>query len=262
MTGMNVTVQVDGKLGCLHLTGDAAATTLDEPSLSSLLDAVSGLVMDSRVERLVLCGSPGRFITGADVEFFQDCLEAGQVDRILAFTPCMANHVLNVLAASPKPVIAWVDGPAYGGGLELALACHRIIAGPKAKFCLPETGLGIYPGMGGTQRLPLRIGLGLAKWMIYTGAIVPADHAIGFGLIDAQSGADATVADALATLDSPRNVRQCEPRFRLLADWFSQHNVDMLLDPATSLPAEPSLVRAVVQMRSACAACVTSRRKP
>ena len=250
MSTTSVTVRVEGKLGCLQWGGEAAATTLDEPSLARLLDAVQGLVRDPRVERLLVGGSAGRFVTGVDVGFFLDCLDTGRVDRILAFTRA-AHHVLNTLARSPKPVVAWVNGPAYGGGLELALACHRIVAGPKAKFCLPETGLGIYPGMGGTQRLPRRIGVGLAKWMIYTGAIVPADHASRFGLVDAEALADASASEAIAALDQPRDVLACEPRFRLLAEFFSRHTVDMLLDPTRSLPTEPSVVRAVVQMRAA-----------
>jgi enoyl-CoA hydratase/carnithine racemase len=208
------------------------------------------LVRDASIERLVMHGSPGRFVAGVDLGFFIECLKTGQTARILAFTRA-AHRVLAALANSPKAVVAWVDGPAYGGGLELALACHRIVAGPKAKFCLPETGLGIYPGMGGTQRLPRRIGVGLAKWMIYTGAIVPVDHAWAFGLADAKAGADATAADALAALNSEREAPPCDPRFLQLAEYFSQHSVDQLLDLTRPLPAEPSVVRAIVQLRAA-----------
>jgi enoyl-CoA hydratase/3-hydroxyacyl-CoA dehydrogenase len=135
--------------------------------------------------------------------------------------------------------------------LELALACHRIVTGPKAKFCFPETGLGIYPGMGGTQRLPRRIGVGLAKWMIYTGAIVPADHAARFGLADAATTANALPPDAVAALERAGEIPTYESRDRLLAELFSRNKVADLLDPARPLPTEPWAVRAIVQLRAA-----------
>jgi enoyl-CoA hydratase/3-hydroxyacyl-CoA dehydrogenase len=77
-----------------------------------------------------------------------------------------------------------VHGLALGGGVELALACHAIVATPKASFGFPETGIGIYPGLGGTQRTPRRIGIGLAKWLVLTGQIIGAAEARAIGLVD------------------------------------------------------------------------------
>jgi enoyl-CoA hydratase/carnithine racemase len=249
MSTTTVAARVANGTGCLQLQGETTAT-LDEASLASFRAELQRLVRDASVERVVVHGSPGRFLAGVDVELFRECLRTGQIAKILAFTRA-AHRVLAALANSPKPIVAWIDGPAYGGGMELALACHRIVAGPKAKFCLPETGLGIYPGMGGTQRLPRRIGVGLAKWMIYTGAIVPVDHALAFGLVDVKTGMGATQADALAALEPERDVPACDPRFLQLAEYFSQHSVDGLLDQTRPLPTDAAVVRAIVQLRAA-----------
>ncbi|HEY2837566.1 MAG TPA: enoyl-CoA hydratase/isomerase family protein, partial [Pirellulales bacterium] len=156
---------LNGGIGQIELGPDEDNATFDEPSLLALRNGFEALAADPGVERIVLCGRRERFVSGVDVSFFIQSLTTGQVDRIISFT-YSAHSILNIIARCPKPVVAWIDGPAFGAGLELALACHRIVAGPKARFCLPETGLGIYPGMGGTQRLPRKIGVGLAKWMI------------------------------------------------------------------------------------------------
>nr|CCA20962.1 enoylCoA hydratase/isomerase family putative [Albugo laibachii Nc14] len=84
----------------------------------------------------------------------------------------------------PMPTIAAMEGAALGGGLEIALPCDFRIAGQKAKFGFPETSLAIFPGAGGTQRLPRLIGLSRAKELIYTGRQIEADEAEALGLVD------------------------------------------------------------------------------
>lgn len=241
---------VTGSLGQLQLTREGTATWLDEPFVTGLSQAVRSLTHDPRVERLLIHGSPGQFVHGVDVGFFLECLEAGDVDRLLSFVR-LCRDLLATIAGSAKPIVAWVDGPALGGGLELALACHRIVAGPKAKFCLPETGLGIYPGMGGTQRLPRRIGVGLAKWMIYTGSIVPVEHAARIGLVDVLAPSPLSAEQAWAALSQPVQPAPLEARYRDLAEHFAQNSVDRLLNPALPMPSEAQIIRALVQMRAA-----------
>ena len=82
-------------------------------------------------------------------------------------------------------MVAAIGGYALGGGLELALACHFRVAGPRAKLGLPEVGLGVIPGYGGTQRLPRLIGRGRALRMILTGDPMGSDEALAVGLVDA-----------------------------------------------------------------------------
>lgn len=98
----------------------------------------------------------------------------------------------------PVPVIAVMNGHALGGGLELALACDIRIARAGARLGLPETGLAIIPGAGGTQRLPRVVGLGKAKELIFTGASLQAEEAIQIGLIEHLSLADSLMNDAIS----------------------------------------------------------------
>jgi enoyl-CoA hydratase len=95
------------------------------------------------------------------------------------------NRVIDRLAALPCPVLVAINGFAFGGGLELALAGDLLYASDKAQLGLPEVGLGIHPGFGGTQRLPRRVGVGRAKDLTFTGRTVGAEEALRIGLVDA-----------------------------------------------------------------------------
>src|SRR6185436_12281030 len=91
---------------------------------------------------------------------------------------------LDLFETATKPVIAAVNGYAFGGGCELALACHVRLASENAVLGLPEVGLGIIPGYGGTQRLPRIVGRGRALELILTGGRVKADEATRIGLVN------------------------------------------------------------------------------
>ena len=91
---------------------------------------------------------------------------------------------LGVLDRSPKPVVAAINGVAFGGGLELALICDLRVCAPHAELALPETTLGIIPGAGGTQRLPRVIGEARAKEMILLGRKLGAAEALAWGLVN------------------------------------------------------------------------------
>ena len=98
------------------------------------------------------------------------------------------QKIFRTLSGGDASVVARAHGLALGGGAELALACDWVIASPKAAIGFPETGIGIFPGLGGTQRLPRRVGMPIAKYLLYTGAILDAKSALSIGLIDAIAG--------------------------------------------------------------------------
>ncbi len=132
---------------------------------------------DARV--LIIRGSDSVFVAGADVS---ELMDAGPKE---AKENCELAHRVFLRIENLKiPVIAAINGPALGGGLELALSCDFRIGGEKAQFGLPEVNLGIIPGAGGTQRLARLIGVSRAKEMIYLGDKVRADRALEIGLID------------------------------------------------------------------------------
>jgi enoyl-CoA hydratase/carnithine racemase len=135
---------------------------------------------------------PKAFCVGADLK------ERGRFgdDELRAQRPVMQDAFGAVLDL-PIPTIAAVDGYALGGGCELALSCDLIVASERAVFGLPEVGLGLIPGGGGTQLLPRRIGLNAAADLIFTGRQVEASEAFRLGLADRLVPADAARTAAL-----------------------------------------------------------------
>lgn len=234
----------------IRLCRTDASNALNEQLLAHISEAVASALNDPESEGICLTGGRECFMIGADLKFFVRCVLAGDLERILQFTRS-AHELLEKIAKSAKPIVAWVQGPAYGAGLELALACHKIVAAPTAKCSLPETGLGIYPGMGGTQRAPRRIGSGLAKWMIFTGAVVPAEQALEIGLVDAIHSTAATSAlEAMAALEIPKPAAARSARFDLLEELFSKNCVATLLQSDYVAPTDAAAIRALVQLRS------------
>ena len=120
------------------------------------------------------------------------------------------KQLISTLETLPIPVIAAVDGPALGGGLELILGCDMRIASAKASFGLPETRLGVLPGAGGTVRLGHIIGWGRARDMVLTGRRINAEMAEQWGLVTRfVDGIDNTVMDA--ALSVARDIVKAAP---------------------------------------------------
>lgn len=155
---------------------------LSEGVARSLLDAFASLAHDPAVVAVVLCGQGERaFMAGADIREFPDAL--GQPGK--AFALAMQLHTLmNAIDQLDKPVLAALHGFVLGGGLELALSCDIRICDEGTKLGLPEINLGIFPGAGGTQRLPRLIGEARAKEMMFTGTPVTAAEALQSGLVN------------------------------------------------------------------------------
>jgi enoyl-CoA hydratase len=171
----------------LERRDEAAVLTLDRPEalnalsfaileeIGSAIDEAAG--SDARV--LVVTGAGDRaFCAGADIKELRDRDLMSQRSGAMR-----GQEVFAKLDGLPFPSVAVVDGFAFGGGLELALACTFRVGTPNAKLGLPEIKLGLIPGYGGTQRLPRLIGEGRALEMIMTGRTVRAEEALHIGLI-------------------------------------------------------------------------------
>ncbi|MES2155180.1 MAG: enoyl-CoA hydratase-related protein [bacterium] len=196
--------------------------------LERCLDAVDA----ARPRAVVVTGEGKAFIAGADIP----AMRAMDAAAARAYTE-LGNRVIDRLAALPCPVIIAVNGFAFGGGLELALAGDLLYASDKAQLGLPEVGLGIHPGFGGTQRLPRRVGLGVAKDMVYTGRTVGAAEAKAVGLVnDVKSGAE--LLDHCLTI--ARTIAAKAPL--AVAGAKSSMDRGLGLDLATGLQAEQESV--------------------
>ncbi|HEX4565481.1 MAG TPA: enoyl-CoA hydratase-related protein, partial [Vicinamibacterales bacterium] len=226
-------VRRDDKDGIATLTIDRpdAMNALNEAVMGQLAAAFHAAAADPNVQGVVIAGSGKAFIAGADIRFFVKNMEAKTIGRIAAFTKSGQDLLLG-FQRCPKPVVARVHGLALGGGVELALACHYIVATPKATFAFPETGIGIYPGLGGTQRTPTRVGRGLAKWLVFTGETITAEQAAAIGLVDKvvpYEELDAAVRECVAKGPvTSRSLRPVPDAFRDIAARYESSDVESL----------------------------------
>lgn len=206
------------------------------PALVVALEkVVESALANQEVRGLVLLGSGKCFAAGADLAYFNRQVAAKDWHRIEQFSRSL--HLLcNLLANGSKPVVAAIRGAALGAGMELALACNKVVASRTTTLALPETGLGICPGAGGTQRTPRRIGYGLGKWLVYTGHMLSVPEALRIGLIDTcvddQDLEAAAVAElnrlnaATSSQDLAGNLSQSDQQ---LAEVFAEYSVTALL---------------------------------
>jgi len=188
------------------------ANALNSQCGTDLVSLFEGLSLDGGDTRcVILTGSGERaFCAGADLKERKGMTDEAWTSQHLIFER-MARAVL----ACPVPIIAAVNGAAYGGGCEVALACDFIYAADHARFALTEVTLGIMPGAGGTQTLPRAVGERRAKEIILTGKPFTAAQACAWGMVSKVVPGAQLVTEALATAESiarnaPISVRQAK----------------------------------------------------
>ncbi len=153
---------------------------LNAQTIADLTAVVADLSADDATGVVILTGAGEKaFIAGADIGMLAD---QGVLDG--RANAAQGQALTLAIERSKKPFLAAINGFALGGGLEMALACDMRFASQTSKLGLPEVGLGIIPGYGGTQRLPRLIGMGLALELILTGDHVTADEALRIGLVN------------------------------------------------------------------------------
>lgn len=153
---------------------------LNDEMLNELADVFKEININESIRGVIITGAGEKaFVAGADIK------ELSSLDeRSGRMKSQKGQQIFQAIEDTRKPVIALVNGYALGGGAELAMACHLRIATPNAVFGLPEVGLGLIPGYGGTQRLTHIVGRTRALEIILTGKQVPAERALEFGLVN------------------------------------------------------------------------------
>ena len=193
-----------------ELRGDIAILEVDNPPVNPLSSGVRvGLCdqfdkanSDENVRGIVLKGAGNAFIAGADISEFGQKMEGPDL-----------HTALKNIEYSEKPVVAAINGPALGGGLETALCCNYRIATEKSIVGLPEVNLGLLPGAGGTQRLPRIVGPSQALKIMLSGVPVPAKKALDQGILDSISTGD-LVDDAISFLHKKLDETTEHPKVR------------------------------------------------
>ncbi|EHH19490.1 hypothetical protein EGK_20210, partial [Macaca mulatta] len=177
-------------VGLIQLNRPKALNALCDGLIEELNQALKTFEEDTGVGAIVLTGGDKAFAAGADIKEMQN----------LSFQDCYSNKFLkhwDHLTQMKKPVIAAVNGYAFGGGCELAMMCDIIYAGEKAQFAQPEILLGTIPGAGGTQRLTRAVGKSLAMEMVLTGDRISAQDAKQAGLVSKIFPVETLVEEAI-----------------------------------------------------------------
>jgi len=180
MTYENLIVEVRDRVARVTVNRPKVLNALNERTVREIHAAFRALRDNPDVGVVILTGAGEKaFVAGADI------------NELAVMTPLqgeasskLGQAALREIELLGKPVIAAINGFALGGGCELALACHMRFASESARLGLPEVGLGIIPGYGGTQRLPRIVGLGLALELITTARMIDAQEAVRIGLVN------------------------------------------------------------------------------
>ena len=177
----NVLLEKKGNIAVATINRPKALNALNSQVLEDLNELVDLVSADEEIRALVLTGSGEKaFVAGADIGEMSTLTKSGGE----AFGK-KGNDVFRKLETMPCPTIAAVNGFALGGGCELSMSCDIRLCADTAVFGQPETGLGITPGFGGTQRLARLVSPGMAKQLIYTAKNIKADEAYRIGLVNA-----------------------------------------------------------------------------
>ena len=177
-----IDVEINDSIAIVRLNRPEAMNALNVKLVTELGDVIDGLNQNNSVNTIVLEGAGKAFVAGADVKFFVDKINEDSFQEIYDFT-AHGHEVLNKIENSPKVTIALTTGLALGGGLELALSCDYRIGTNRTQFRFPETNIGIYPGLGGTQRTTRICGLEIARYAILAGNFLNSETAKAFGLL-------------------------------------------------------------------------------
>ncbi len=203
----NLLYRTDDNIAYISMNRPTVLNALNQASLAELLIAFDFAAADADVHGVILSGEGKAFAAGADIA---ELAAVGAVDA-QRFAR-QGQQVFDRIERLGKPVIAAVNGYAFGGGCELAMACTLRIASERAGFGQPEVKLGVLPGFGGTQRLPRLVGHGRALQLILSATTIDAHEAYRIGLVNEVVATDELIARAIAilrqiTANSPLAVR-------------------------------------------------------
>ncbi len=236
----------------LEIKDDIAYITINRPEAMNALNETVVLQMDQRfseaennpaVKAIVFQGAGKAFVAGADIRYFVQKIKSDSISDIYEFTR-KGHELLLKIENSPQKTIAILDGLSLGGGSELALACQAIVATPAGSMGFPETGIGIFPGLGGMLRTARMVGPELAKYYVFTGATITAQDAHDLGIITRLVSAaevEGTIKQLIsAVLPDKYRPRDIPDRLKPMAGAFTAENVARLLagDPPQGVSEE------------------------
>jgi enoyl-CoA hydratase/carnithine racemase len=199
------------RVGLITMNRPAVRNAMNTAMMGELRDCFAGFYVDQdQAACLVLTGAGSGFCAGADLKE-----RKGMADAVWRRQHAIAEQMIKAVMECPIPIIAAVNGAAFAGGMEIALACDFIYAASTARFALTEVSLGIIPGAGGTQNLPRAVGVRRAKEIVLTATPFTAAQALQWGMVNKVCADDQLMPETLATAariaaNAPISVRQAK----------------------------------------------------
>ena len=219
-----VLVERDGPVAVVLLNRPDALNALSDELMDELISTLQELDREEGVRCIVLGGSERAFAAGADIA------ELAQSSAIDLYYQRRVER-WDAIAGLWTPLVAAVSGYCLGGGCELAMACDLIVASETAQFGQPETGVGVIPGAGGTQRLTRAVGKALAMDVVLSGRFLSADEALRAGLV-------ARVVAREAWLEEAKRVARAIAEKAPVATRLAKEAVDRSFDSGLGLGLE------------------------
>ena len=193
-----IELNIDAGIASLHLNRPEKRNAISDDMRTEFIEALELVTVDKSIRSLVLTGNGKGFCAGGDITGMEKRMQApvGEVAYNGWFRQQRVHHAVSLLHTMPKPTIAAVHGAASGLGADMALACDFIIASEGANFTWSYIKRGIIPDGGGMYFLPRRVGMVMAKELIFTGRKVDLEEATQIGIVDRVAKPESLVADA------------------------------------------------------------------
>ena len=231
-----IDTKIDNDIATIVLNRPEAMNALNEEVVRQLGTVLDDLNSRKEISTIVLEGAGKAFVAGADVKYFVDKIREDSIKDIYDFTS-YGHEVLNKLEKSQKTTIALTTGLALGGGLELALSCDYRIGTRRSQFRFPETSIGIFPGLGGTQRTPRICGIEASRYAVLAGNFLDSKVASALGiithLIDSASINETVVT--LSKAGKPQNKYTCQtkdiehPISKFSIEFYKDENMEEII---------------------------------
>ena len=227
-----VNLETKNNIAYITINRPEAMNALNEIVVAQLTRRFDEAEKDPDVKAIVFQGAGKAFVAGADIKYFVDKIKTDKIADIAEFTR-KGHELLLKIENADKLTIAVLDGLSLGGGSELALACQAVVATPSGSMGFTETGIGIFPGLGGMLRMARFTGPELAKYYVFTGVPISAEDAQAMGIVT-RLVAPAEVQTAIAQLISEGKPDKYQPtqlpeKFKTLAQVCNSENAERLL---------------------------------
>lgn len=238
-----IDTEVKNGIAYITINRPEAMNALNPVVVDQLEQAFDKAEKDPRVKGVAIQGAGKAFVAGADIRHFIECIRNDRMEENVAFTR-RGHALLRRLETSPKLTVAVLDGLSLGGGSELALACQAIVATEQGSMAFPESGLGIYPGLGGMLRMNHQVGKELAKYYTFTGSKISAKAGKELGIITAlaeQENMEAAIEALVSRGKTDKYAaREIPSAYQEYIKAFSDENVQRLLrgEPVQGVSSE------------------------